>query len=538
MINPQASLLVKQQFPEFYQEEFPALIGFMQRYYEYLESTKSGNISNLRDIDANLNEFIDVLRQELSTNVPRFGRLSDAEFLKWCKQFYTARGSEDSVKFLMRAMFGKNVDVIYPGEKILKASDGRWIQEISINVTSTVDLDIVAGNRFLLKKSPNDLGAAYLCNKAKHVSSNTYELFIDKNYTTEIETGDLFEFTTFEGILVTGTTVNKVTSVELLAGGTGFFAGSAFIIHGSGPEAADCIVRAIAMDTIDTSKIYKMDLLSSGNGFSLPVYASLRNQVRGSIQQGSTQAGLTPLASDAVVKVSVGPLMRYRGFYASTRGFLSDDIKIQDSSYYQDASYVLRIDEQLQAYKNAVMALIHPDGIALWGQYDLALNIDVNVELISALREFLQSLKDVAITEDVWRHNTTLLKGISTYGDPLEENVNSDFWVHATTLPKEELVVPSDFWVHDTTLVKGDEHSASDSWVHDTTVRPADDNVINEDLKFDVTSGQTDSINSSDSGTLYLLSWQDYTVYSPQYTAATLTTELYTTGSNDFTRTW
>jgi hypothetical protein len=54
--------------------------------------------------------------------------------LKNVQDFYRSRGTEKSIKFLTRALFGKEVDIYYPKQDILRASDGKWYIEKSIRV--------------------------------------------------------------------------------------------------------------------------------------------------------------------------------------------------------------------------------------------------------------------------------------------------------------------------------------------------------------------------------------------------------------------
>jgi len=46
----------------------------------------------------------------------------------------------------------------------------------------------------------------------------------------------------------------------------------------------------------------------------------------------------------AVIKVTLGALAKYPGYYITNDSFLNDAIFIQDSRFYQPFSYVLKID--------------------------------------------------------------------------------------------------------------------------------------------------------------------------------------------------
>jgi hypothetical protein len=65
---------------------------------------------------------------------------------------------------------------------------------------------------------------------------------------------------------------------------------------------------------------------------------------------------------------------------------LSDSIFIQDSNYYQIYSYVLKIDERLATYKDVVKTMIHPAGVALFGEFEISNNFNLAIELESLIK--------------------------------------------------------------------------------------------------------------------------------------------------------
>lgn len=95
---------------------------------------------------------------------------------------------------------------------------------------------------------------------------------------------------------------------------------------------------------------------------------------------------LTTLENLSQIKVNLGSVAKYPGYYSDNLGFLDDAIYIQDGNYYQAYSYVIKIDERLDSYKNAVKSMIHPAGMALFGEYELRNEFDIGVTLESILK--------------------------------------------------------------------------------------------------------------------------------------------------------
>jgi len=133
------SPLIEAQFPAFIREEGPRFVTFLKAYYEYLEQTgKAGeatrSLIEYQDIDRTLDSFVEYFRREFMLNIPQ-NVLADKRLLvKHIRDFYRTRGSKFSYDFLFYALFNKQIEIIYPGDFILRASDGRWVRETILRV--------------------------------------------------------------------------------------------------------------------------------------------------------------------------------------------------------------------------------------------------------------------------------------------------------------------------------------------------------------------------------------------------------------------
>ena len=140
---------IESQFSEFIQADGPKFISFVKAYFEYMEQTNKaldssrGLFDNL-DIDRTIDEFVEYFQREFMNNIPRNIVVDKRLLMKHIKQLYRSRGSQESYRFLFRAMFDIEIDFYYPGDDILRASDGRWVKEIVIGGYR------VAGNPLLM----------------------------------------------------------------------------------------------------------------------------------------------------------------------------------------------------------------------------------------------------------------------------------------------------------------------------------------------------------------------------------------------------
>ena len=134
------SALIGSQLPDFIRADHPKFQRFVELYYQWLENNNPSGISNTagntvyhamnigkyRDIDETPDEFIRYFKQEILPYFPEQTALSTEKILKSAREYYSKKGSDESLKWLFRALFNEDIEILYPKEEILIASDGKW----------------------------------------------------------------------------------------------------------------------------------------------------------------------------------------------------------------------------------------------------------------------------------------------------------------------------------------------------------------------------------------------------------------------------
>ena len=139
------SSLVQNQFPDFYKEDAPTFLAFIQAYYDYLEengkmSDAIRNLQDYKDINSTLDEFLNYFTEDLLPSIPK-DVLGDKRLMaKYVKNFNLTRGTLSSFKLLFRALFNEEVELSLPSESILKVSDGDWAIERYLVSKYNVDI--------------------------------------------------------------------------------------------------------------------------------------------------------------------------------------------------------------------------------------------------------------------------------------------------------------------------------------------------------------------------------------------------------------
>lgn len=153
--NNKISNLINSQVPFFVRNDHRTFVAFLEAYYEYLEQTSTSleggkaierreNMLNYMDIDKTLTEFEQNLYDKFLKNFPTNIQADKRVIMKHAKDIFRAKGTEKSVRFMLRAMFGDAADEVefyYPKNDILRASDGKWFIQRSLRVG-----DVIVGN--------------------------------------------------------------------------------------------------------------------------------------------------------------------------------------------------------------------------------------------------------------------------------------------------------------------------------------------------------------------------------------------------------
>lgn len=147
-MDQKTSILVNRQVPEFVREEFPLFITFLEAYYEFLENkqgTKNNDLLNqskklksITDVDVSIEEFEEQFFNTYASLIPLTSTVDKSFLLKNILPLYKAKGSEKSFKLLFRFLFDQEIEVNYPRNNILRASDGKWKVPKSLKITNGI----------------------------------------------------------------------------------------------------------------------------------------------------------------------------------------------------------------------------------------------------------------------------------------------------------------------------------------------------------------------------------------------------------------
>ena len=151
------SSIVSDNLPDFVKEDYQLFHKFAEYYYKFLDQQANGTLpgpSNAlrnsllyQDIDYTIDEFVKNIKDEYAINIPENLLADKPTLYKNIKDYYLTRGSQKSFEFIFSLLSGEAVQISYPSENILRASDGKWVLDKTIKVTRD------SGNIFDLKST-------------------------------------------------------------------------------------------------------------------------------------------------------------------------------------------------------------------------------------------------------------------------------------------------------------------------------------------------------------------------------------------------
>lgn len=366
-IKNKISALVERQLPGFVRQDHPRFVAFLEAYYEWM--AQDGNaeerlktLLDNQDIDTTLDEFVEFFNREFLPRIPQEILADRRQLSKHIKEYYRARGTEKSYQLLFRILFDSDVEFYYPHVDILRASDGKWQQDIIIKSQSILgkgDPALLESRTIIGKTS----GATAIVDKIVKYYSGPYEIF-EMYLNRSSMLGNFVPNETIYSKDVTGVEARIypiIVGIDVTFPGTGGYSPGQLIsiTGGSGLDASAEIETVTDMGEVATVR-----MLNFGVGYDV-----------------APTVTFPPAPNIALGNAIIGAVARPGGYYLNQDGHISSSKRIQDSYFYQQFSYVLYVEESIEKYREIVKQIIHPAGLILFGGLRSVNHIDLTTQV-------------------------------------------------------------------------------------------------------------------------------------------------------------
>lgn len=421
-------------------QSYPRFVEFLRAYYQWLESPDNAyyhirdHLSFL-DFEKSLESYTDQLKKEYLVNVPEAILGNPEQFIKYSKQFNLSIGSKKSFNFVFNMLYGEGVDIYYPKNDILRGSDGKWVSdEFKFFVTASGNAERFINKRVVQKKevAPSVFEYAYatgLRAKSRFIGGYRFNEIVVTDMVGEFEYGYPVypegEETQQEWFMPVG------TEYQVNSGGINYRQGDLVRLITSEQHIIQRNTNRPGMFDTRVTTDYKasdIDVFVNGMPFTtfsfdgrivtsgsinsgdlvevrMPIYEGfiIVDQIGGTVGDIQTVNIIEPPigvndayaldtsegGSGSDIGIMQGTTLTIPGYYRNDDGHLSSSKVLQDGDFYQEYSYVIRSSQNIEAYRDIVLDVLHPAGMKMFGQ----INIKFLIELMIRNIDFDISIK-------------------------------------------------------------------------------------------------------------------------------------------------
>ena len=239
---------------------------------------KADRIIENKSFDESSGQYFEYIKSELNRGIPTVTEADRRVIGKKIKDFYSAKSTEDAYRYFFKAVFNDDVIFRFPGDEILRVSDGRFEKTSVLRANTTYDAGEGDG--------PQPVSVFTFLNKTvRGRTSNAVANIIDiritylggvefAEFTLSLVSGEFTAdeevFAVDDSTLVT-TIYGLVSGFNITNGGSGYSIGDSVNISGNGFEAS------ASVSSINSGAIGSITIDSVGHGYQLGTRASVDN---------------------------------------------------------------------------------------------------------------------------------------------------------------------------------------------------------------------------------------------------------------------
>ena len=296
----------------------------------------SGNLLNYKQIDTSIDKYVSYLKDELYPSLPASYYGNKRLIAKQFRDFFQSKGTEQSYRFLFRLLYDQEIEFYYPGEDILRVSDGNFEKTQIIRTASVAygyDQSNVSFNRDIF---------LFINKTIVGNTSGTLANVIDikKFFVGAIEIAEM-TLKLVSGTFSAGESISAIDDANLYANIYGIISGFTIIDGGSGYQVdtpvtitGDGYAAQAKVSSIKQSPISALKINAIGHGYQLNTLASINNtdtggtglivQVTELANTYTTTIGASTYTLGEISRVSI--INRGSGYYKKPTITLQDTV--------------------------------------------------------------------------------------------------------------------------------------------------------------------------------------------------------------------
>lgn len=218
-----------------------------------------------RDVDKSVDIFTDYLKDELYSAIPSSYTGDKRTLAKRIRDYYQSKGHEQSYRFLMKLIYNQDIEISYPGDEILRVSDGNFVKETLIRARIIGDDTDNTIFNFLFKTIRGRTSEAI----AKVIDIK--KVFVGSQYLAEMRLSlvsgvflpeeAIYDIADLSNTPLQTTIFGLVSSYNIVYGGSGYVPGNILTVTGDGQQATLRVAETYR------SGIDSIQLVETGYGY-------------------------------------------------------------------------------------------------------------------------------------------------------------------------------------------------------------------------------------------------------------------------------
>lgn len=234
----------------------------------------TGELLNYRNVELSVDKYVDYLKSELYTSLPSNIQANKRFIARKFRDFYEIKGNKKSYELLFRTLFNEEIDIKYPGEDILRVSDGKFEKTQIIRAVIEDESTIFDYLNQTITGQDSEAIANVVDIKLFNIGSVRVAEMTLKLVSGVFDAGERIEIVGTESTntaiygMVTGFTINDA--------GSGYAVGDTVTITSGEGNEAKAVVSSIQKSPITSIKVN-----TPGYGYRLNTEATINNSGTG-----------------------------------------------------------------------------------------------------------------------------------------------------------------------------------------------------------------------------------------------------------------
>lgn len=381
-VDKKITHVLKSTIPDFVKEDYPNFVLFLKAYYEWLYSSNNPFYAPLtqedyKDIDKTPELFVNFFRTQYLKDFPENLTLDKQSgtplniktLIKNISQFYSSKGTEKSIKFLLKILYDSYSEIYYPKVDLFNTSNSLWVKRKSIKFNFYNDkLYDIKNKELILKRGETVLWKAFI--EDIEVYRSLYKQVIEIFFTNEEGTLDfnqIFEVDTGEEVVYL-TPIKAITGLNISDSGLNYKVGD--IIRILNPKESSVKTYDIVA-TARVTSVGEYGQITNYEFFNFGVVTETDKTYDQYYAETVSDSG-TSFSISSTIKDYV---CNYPGYWTIKNSHTDITKKLQDNYRYQNLSYVIKTDVAIEKYIQVLKKLAHPAGVAVLGDILLITNL-------------------------------------------------------------------------------------------------------------------------------------------------------------------